>query len=498
MAQARNPFTPERVYIPDGEAHVFDDRVYLYGSHDKEGGKSYCRLGYEVFSAPIDNLSQWTSKGINYQARQDPLSEKTDRPYRYAPDCVKGNDGRYYLYYCLAGEKGKGRYDGPISVAVCPTPDGKFEFYGHVRNKDGSLFLDHILFDPAVINDEGTIRLYYGTYYCFSSLPKIIRPIGRKIESLFIQHSPKQIKAYNDKIRGAYTVTLDNDRLTVSSSPKEVIDCYRKDGPFKTQRTIIPKGDHFRYGHGFFEGSSIRKINGEYYFVYSSRNNHELCYARSKYPDRDFSYGGVIISNGDVGYKGRKEKDRLNYTATNHGCIEEINGKYYVFYHKETHGSDYSRVACAEEIKFDKEGNIPQVERTSCGLNEGVLKGKGVYPAFYATYITNGRMPHRNNTQEKRIPCLTTDKDYAFITRLRKGSVVGYRYFDLSLTKRLVLFARGKGELEVFNGEGRKGKRKICSPSFHPIEIPFSGGDKEEIHFRIRKGKVDILRFELK
>ena len=112
MAQARNPFTPERVYIPDGEAHVFDDRVYLYGSHDKEGGKSYCRLGYEVFSAPIDNLSQWTSKGINYQARQDPLSEKTDRPYRYAPDCVKGNDGRYYLYYCLAGEKGKGREEG--------------------------------------------------------------------------------------------------------------------------------------------------------------------------------------------------------------------------------------------------------------------------------------------------------------------------------------------------------------------------------------------------
>ena len=107
--QAVNPFLPIDVYIPDGEAHVFGDRVYLFGSHDKECGDTYCMLPYEIFSASIDDLSTWTSKGINYSAKQDPLS-KDGRVYLYAPDCVKGNDNRYYLYYCLSGYKGKGGF----------------------------------------------------------------------------------------------------------------------------------------------------------------------------------------------------------------------------------------------------------------------------------------------------------------------------------------------------------------------------------------------------
>ena len=68
--QACNPFLPSDVYIPDGEPHVFGDRIYLFGSHDKENGDSYCMLPYEIWSAPIDDLSDWTSKGINYRAER--------------------------------------------------------------------------------------------------------------------------------------------------------------------------------------------------------------------------------------------------------------------------------------------------------------------------------------------------------------------------------------------------------------------------------------------
>ena len=32
--QAFNPYLPLDTYIPDGEPHVFGDRVYIYGSHD--------------------------------------------------------------------------------------------------------------------------------------------------------------------------------------------------------------------------------------------------------------------------------------------------------------------------------------------------------------------------------------------------------------------------------------------------------------------------------
>ena len=35
MKQVFNPYLPSYEYIPDGEPHVFGDRVYVYGSHDR-------------------------------------------------------------------------------------------------------------------------------------------------------------------------------------------------------------------------------------------------------------------------------------------------------------------------------------------------------------------------------------------------------------------------------------------------------------------------------
>ena len=56
MKQAFNPYTPINEYVPDGEPHVFGDRVYIYGSHDKENGDTFCMLDYVTYSAPVDNL----------------------------------------------------------------------------------------------------------------------------------------------------------------------------------------------------------------------------------------------------------------------------------------------------------------------------------------------------------------------------------------------------------------------------------------------------------
>lgn len=89
---AYNPILPLDKYIPDGEPHVFDGRVYLFGSHDREDGNTFCELDYEFFSAPIDDLSNWSSNGINYCSKQDALYTN-ERPYMYAPDVVRGNDG---------------------------------------------------------------------------------------------------------------------------------------------------------------------------------------------------------------------------------------------------------------------------------------------------------------------------------------------------------------------------------------------------------------------
>ena len=110
MKQAYNPSLPIWEYIPDGEPHVFGDRVDLFGSHDKEAGETFCMLDYAGWSAPVDNLGNWECSGVIYSAEQNPLYDPERLPHMYAPDVVKGIDGRYCLYYCMSGYAGVGGY----------------------------------------------------------------------------------------------------------------------------------------------------------------------------------------------------------------------------------------------------------------------------------------------------------------------------------------------------------------------------------------------------
>lgn len=184
---------------------------------------------------------------------------------------------------------------------------------------------------------------------------------------------------------GANTIELEDDMLTVRGEAHRIVP-----SQFNSLNTGFD-------GHAFYEAASIRKINGVYYFIYSSQESNELCYATSASPDKDFKYGGTIISNGDVGYKGRAMEDRLNMTANDHGSLECVNGQWYIFHHRQTHNSTFSRQACAEPVEILPDGSIPQVEMTSCGLNGGPLVPQGVYPAPYACNLTNGHMPHATN-----------------------------------------------------------------------------------------------------
>lgn len=66
---------------------------------------------------------------------------------------------------------------------------------------------------------------------------------------------------------GANHVELEDDMLTIKTEPRHIL-------PTRVKGTGFEKNP-------FFEASSIRKIGNVYYFVYSSTNGHELCYATS-------------------------------------------------------------------------------------------------------------------------------------------------------------------------------------------------------------------------
>lgn len=452
--QIYNPFLPLYEYIPDGEPHVFGDRVYHYGSHDKEGGDTFCMLDYVCYSAPVDDLTDWRYEGVIYQAKQDPRYPAPQ--YMYAPDVVQGNDGRFYLYYCMGGDYGQEGYQGPVSVAVCDTPAGQYEYLGVVKNPDGSPMLKYICFDPAVLNDDGTIRLYYGTQYDYEERDDFLtNDFYLQDEIQMFGRSREEILSYPDSIMGPVMAVLSDDMLTVKEEAKHII-------PYRV------KGTSFE-AHPFFEGSSMRKVGKKYYFIYSSWQNHELCYATSDQPDRDFVFGGTIVSNGDIGYRGRDTQHKLNMTGTTHGSIIEINGQWYVFYHRLTHKSDYSRQACAEKIRILEDGSIPQAEMTSCGLNDGPLSAEGTYPAVIACNLTNGHMPHGSNSVfQISFPNVTHKGQERFIAEIEDNTLIGYKYFKCRSVKQFGITYRMETEKNrvIFDGRYRTDIRSQDDENF--------------------------------
>ena len=80
MKQAMNPYLPSYEYIPDAEPHIFNGRVYIYGSHDRFNGSSFCLNDYVTWSAPVDNLGDWRYEGVIYRRNQDPDYRADDLP----------------------------------------------------------------------------------------------------------------------------------------------------------------------------------------------------------------------------------------------------------------------------------------------------------------------------------------------------------------------------------------------------------------------------------
>ena len=474
--QVFNPFLPLWEYTPDGEPHVFGDRLYLFGSHDTEGGERYCAEGnYVGWSAPLDDLSDWRYEGIIYESKQDPRV-RGDFADLYAPDVVRGNDGRYYLYYHISGGIGNvgDDHNTAVGVAVCDTPAGKYQFHGHLRNPDGTPFVRYLPGDPAVINDNGVIRLYYGWSLSMvaagahggeaagrsaneklAQLKKLdkqaIRHFLVDVEKMMFHRTKEQLLADKEDVMGANHAILADDMLTVISEPTRIVP-----GQF------MSFGTRFE-GHAFYEASSIRKIGDLYYFIYSDENSNMLSYATSKYPDRDFVYRGIIHSNGDVGLNGREGKDRLNMTANNHGSIECVNGQWYIFGHRHTHNSTYSRQAVAEPITIEADGTIRQAECTSCGLNGGPLVAEGSFPAAIACNITNGAMPYATNRiLNADIPYVTHEGEgenaLRFITNMKDGCKAVFKYFHFNGNEMLKLVSRGDtGSFEVYADDTLQG-----------------------------------------
>jgi hypothetical protein len=266
----------------------------------------------------------------------------------------------------------------------------------------------------------------------------------------------------------------------------------------------------------FGEASSMRKFNGKYYFIYSSLNSHNLCYAVSDYPDHGFEYGGILVSCGDIGLPGVPDTEHARMcTGNTHGSLIEINGKYYIFYHRHTNRKQSSRQACAEEIRFE-DGKFYQAEMTSCGLNGKPLEGKGHYPTYIAcnVYGKNGTKFMSMIKYRKGLNPFITQKGGdreegpdQYISNFCTDCTVGFKYFDLRETRKITVNLQGYGKgCSVTVRTQEHGEPILRIPVDTALqeqaftgELPAGLGEKEALYFSVegKGGTFDFVSFDL-
>ncbi|MFT4203604.1 MAG: family 43 glycosylhydrolase [Chitinophagaceae bacterium] len=147
---AQNPI-PFSMYTADPSAHVFNDTLYLYPSHDGDTATWFNMVDWHVFSTT--DMKHWKDNGVAFSLKDTKWAKR----YAWAPDCAYKN-GKYYFYYptdqeyigVAVGDKPVGPFSDPLGKPLITrqTP-------GVVANRD--------LIDPCIfMDDDGTQYLLFG------------------------------------------------------------------------------------------------------------------------------------------------------------------------------------------------------------------------------------------------------------------------------------------------------------------------------------------------
>ena len=445
-----NPYMPLWEHIPDGEPYVFEDpdqpgkkRVYVYGSHDNLITE-YCGRDQVVWSASVDSLNNWRYDGVilvvDKNRNGEPFDSVGTADVLYAPDVTLVTDANGKKTYYLFPNDQTGGRNGLI--AKSDRPDGPFEVCNW--NADDPNQVEGVLqFDPAVfVDDDGRVYGYWG----------FERSYAAEFDPITMATVKPGTKIVEDMISG------------------------------RNQAGVF----------SFFEASSIRKIKDKYVFIYSRFtkdgefglpiSNYTLAYAYSDNPLGPWTYGGTIIDG-----RGRDVNEQGDTIATatvdgnTHGSICEINGQWWVFYHRQTGTDEYARQAMVAPIEVEVEEGpggkvfISEGEYTSEGFCTEGLNPLERHSAGIACWYTGPKTAiHEwpNNTFFGSYVASSYGTDDKFekpydlknntnsVVNNTDGSIVGYKYFNFTETE-----GKKTSLLLNFIPEGIKGQIDIMIDS---------------------------------
>lgn len=466
---AGNPYLPLWEHLPDGEPRVFEDpdkpgkfRAYIIGSHDLRL-TSYCGPDIRIWSAPVEDLSSWRDEGAVFTYEID---GKWD--VMYAPDLVevKRKDGtkEYYLYPHSRGQNreamvAKGnRPDGPFTP-INLTEDGKRTVPGSILGFDPAVYIEYVT-DPKDPDFEIGFRAY--GFWGFQ----------RSLAAELDQNTMYSLRPGKNII----------DRFIPASARYGVLR-----DPEGTNYPNILKGEDLG-SFNFFEASSIRKVGNKYVSVYSGysgpeygigSSNSTLRYLIGDSPLGPWKSGGVLVDSRAPVLNQNGTAIQATYAGHNtHGSIEEINGQWYVFYHRPPRGFGFARQAMVAPIIIDwdektvAEGGGVSIraydpyaedklwtakdsegreykgaEVTSEGFHFFGLDPYQYYSAGYASYLSDNTIQQDSwDIWDNHMP----------IDKVKNGHIIGYKYFGFGGLKKdqkgLKAFAgTKKGNKTAFN-----------------------------------------------
>ena len=344
-ARAQNPYLPLWEHLPDGEPRVFEDpdnpghlRAYIIGSHDTHYDR-YCGNDVRMWSAPVEDLSQWRDEGPIFKwftgGQWDTM---------YAPDLVETTDrttGKktYWLYPHSRGWRRiatvcKGdRPNGPFTP-VNLTEDGTQCLPGSLIDFDPSVFIE-----PVSNKKDPDYQTGYRAYVFYG-----------------FQHSTAcQLDPQTMYSKRPGTELID-PFIPASSRDGKLLD---KPG---SEYKALYQGQN-PLDFNFFEASSIRQIGNKYVMVFSGysgkeyglgNTNSALRYAYGDSPLGPWRSGGVLVdSRGVVPDADGSQLITTNAGHNTHGSLQEINGQWYVFYHRPPRGFGNARQAMVAPVKIE-------------------------------------------------------------------------------------------------------------------------------------------------
>ena len=480
---AQNPYLPLWEHLPDGEPRVFEDpdhpgkyRAYIIGSHDITYS-AYCGNDIRMWSAPVEDLSQWKDEGPIFSWYVDGQWDTM-----FAPDLVETTDRKtgkktYWLYPHSRGWRRvpmvcKGdRPNGPFTP-VNLTKDGRQCLPGSLIDFDPSVFIENITDKKDPDYDKG-FRAYVFYGFQHSTACELDQ------NTMYSMRPGTQLHDYFIPASARYGVVRDPEGTTYPA-------LYKGQNP----------GDF-----NFFEASSIRQVGNKYVMVFSGYSgpdyglgstNSALRYAFGDSPLGPWRSGGVLVdSRGVVENEDGSHLMTTNAAHNTHGSLQQINGQWYVFYHRPPRGFGNARQAMVAPVKitWDKksvaDGGVVKItaydpyaknnewtakasdgtqytgaEVTSEGFQIFGLPPYNYYSAGIACFMTG------NEWMQDNYDVWNNSMDLAGITN--KG-IVGFKYFGFGGlnkdTKGIKAFAgtkKGDGtKLNINLIPGGKGAFKI-------------------------------------